>query len=87
MSAVEVYQIFPDGREVLIRGGNIAGLSSGTFKEIIRVGNKQEVFHAVQGGWTMSRVGSVIVPAVLLEDGEYQKIETNLPLLPVMNRP
>ena len=92
---VEVYKLYPDGREELIRGGNIVGLGTTAFKDIIRVGNTQSVHTYLQSPrWNPGndrrypeQLISIVGQSFLLEDGEYQLIETNFSKPPMLDNP
>jgi len=92
---VEVYKVYPDGREELIRGGNIIGIGTTAFKDIIKVGNNQSVLTYLQSPtWNPGndrrypeQLISIIGQSFLLEDGEYQLIESNFSKPPILNNP
>jgi len=92
---VEVYKLYSDGKEELIRGGNIVGLGITAFKDIIKVGNNQFIFTYLQSPkWNISnnriypsQIISIVSQSFLLEDGEYQLIETNFSRPPMLDNP
>ena len=92
---VEVYKLYPDGREELIRGGNIVGLGTTAFKDIIKVGNTPYVLTYLENPrWKpgndrryTEQIISIVGQPFLLEDSEYQLIETNLPKPPMLSNP
>jgi hypothetical protein len=93
--AVEVYKIYPDGREELIRGGNIVGLGTFAFKDIIKIGNTQYILNYLQmpsfkisePRYYTEKIISIIGQPFLLEDGEYQLIEGNFSKPPMLDNP
>lgn len=92
---VEVYKLYPDGREELVRGGSIIGLGTSAFKDIIKVGNIPYVLTYLEYPiWKLGndrqyseQIISIIGQSFLLEDGEYQLIEGNLPKPPMLSNP
>ena len=94
-TAIEVYKIYPDGREELVRGGNIVGLGTTAFKDIIKVSNTPYILNYLQSpAWKpgndrnySEQMISIVGQSFLLEDGEYQLIETNLPKPPMLSNP
>ncbi len=95
MPAVEAYKVYPDGREELIRGTELANLTVQSFKDIIFAGNKHNVlnyFASTSGGFGSFAGGqyinaSVIVPDLLFEDAELKSNEDDLPKLPLYASP
>ena len=91
---VEVYKLYPNGEEELVRGANLVGLGTAAFKDIIKVGNTQYVHNYKDSGWRpgsrtsyKSQIISIIGQSFLLEDAEYQLIETNFSKPPLLNNP
>ncbi len=90
---LEVYKVYPDGREELVRGCEAAGLSPQNFKDIIAVGTSKWVLNYLAPAVTSPFVtggsqfigATVIVPDLLFEDMEVRPIEGDFakpPLLP-----
>jgi len=92
---VEVYKLYPDGREELVRGGNIVSMGTTAFKDIIKVGNTPYVLTYLESPrWKpgndrrySEQIISIVGQSFLLEDGEYQLIEGNLPKPPMLSNP
>ncbi len=92
---IEVYKVFPDGKEVLVRGCEARGVTQQSFKDILNVGSKSFAMNYlapsvsspfVTGG--SQYIGStVIVPALLFEDGEIRTVESDFPKPPLMSNP
>lgn len=90
---VEAYKVYPDGREELIRGVELKGISPQSFKDILLVGNKPYVLNILNqvisssfsfSGW----VGvSLIVPDLLFEDAELRPVEADFPKPPYLESP
>jgi predicted Zn-dependent protease len=90
---LEVYKVYPDGREELVRGCEAAGLSPQTFKDIIAVGKQKWVLNYLAPAVTSPFItggsqfigSTVIVPDLLFEDLEIRPVEGDFakpPLLP-----
>ncbi len=90
---LEAYKVYPDGREELIRGVELKGITTQSFKDIILVGNRKYVLNILapiasssfaSGGY----VGvSLIVPDILLEDAEIRPVEADFPKPPYLENP
>ena len=92
---LEVYRIYPDGSEELIRGCEAKGFSVQSFKDIIDVGQDKYVYNYLApavaspfmtGGSSYLPV-TVIIPDLLFEDGEITPIEEDYPKPPLMDNP
>ena len=86
-----VYRVYPDGKEELIRGLRLRGLSVRSLKDIVAVSDESYVFHYLNTLAPMSMPGtgyvaptSVVAPALLLEDVELERPQEELPKLPVV---
>ena len=89
-----VYRVYPDGKEELIRGLRLRGLSVRSLKDIVAVSDESYVFHYLNTLAPMSMPGtgyvaptSVVAPALLLEDVELERPQEELPKLPVVPPP
>ena len=96
LQPIEVYKIFADGREELVRGGQLSGITVGSFRDIIRVGNSHYVLNILQspppsigrrGSWGSYRLVSIIAPNLLFEDAELQVPESNFRRPPYLPNP
>jgi len=93
LQPIEVYKIYPDGREELVRGGQLAGITVGSFKDIIKVGNTHYVLNLLQspppslGRWNSAKLVSIIGKNLLFEDAELQVPETNFRRPPYLANP
>jgi predicted Zn-dependent protease len=95
----EVYKVYPDGHEELLRGMELGEMSSSTFKGIAAVGNTPVVFTdefvprigaIFSGGASASAdvpVVSCVVPSLLFEDVSLVKSQGPFPYLPVSPSP
>ena len=95
MSLLEIVKLFPDGREELIRGVEVAGLTVQSFKDILAVGKKQFCYNYLAPAITSPFVtggdqytgSTVIVPDILFEDGEIRPLESDFPKPPFIAAP
>jgi predicted Zn-dependent protease len=95
----EVYKLYPDGHEELLRGMELGEMSSSTFKDIAAVGNTPVVFTdefvprigaIFSGGVSASAdvpVVSCVVPSLLFEDVSLVKSQGPFPYLPISPSP
>ena len=95
MSVLEAYKVFPDGREERIRGGELAGISPSSFKDIILVGKKSRSYNllasavvsAFMTGGSQFVSASLITPDLLFEDLEFKPLESDFPKPPLIASP
>jgi predicted Zn-dependent protease len=95
----EVYRLYPDGHEELVRGLELADVSSGAFKDIVEVGDTPTVFT----DQFIPRLGSLfslgtaaasnvpvvscVVPSILFEELSLVKAEGPFPNPPIAPSP
>jgi hypothetical protein len=95
----EVYRVYPDGREELVRGLELADVSPSAFKEIVEVGDTPSVFT----DQFIPRLGSLfslgtaaasdlpvvscVVPSLLFEELSLIKSEGPFPSPPISPSP
>ena len=91
---LHVYRVYPDGKEELIRGLSLRGLSVRSFRDIVAVSNESVAFHYLNTLAPMSMGGtgyvaptSVIGPSLLFEDLELERTQDEMPKLPVVPPP
>lgn len=93
ITVVEAYKVFPDGREELLRGVELKGITPQSFKDIILVGDKPYVLNILTqvvsssfsfSGWVGA---SLIVPDLLFEDAEMRPVEADFPKPPFLESP
>jgi predicted Zn-dependent protease len=93
VSLLEVYKLYPDGREELVRGCEAAGLSPQSFKDILAVGKNRFAYNYLAAAVTSPFVtggsqfigSSIVAPDLLFEDLEIRPVEADFakpPLLP-----
>ena len=85
ITPTEVYRIYTDGREELIRGVDVIGTPLAMFSEISATGSEYKTFFGYCGAESGSIPVTATAPAILVNKIETQKkpsFEINLPLLP-----
>ncbi|MEL7147472.1 MAG: metallopeptidase TldD-related protein, partial [Bacteroidota bacterium] len=85
ITPTEVYRIYTDGREELIRGVDVIGTPLAMFSEIYATGSEYKTFFGYCGAESGSIPVTATAPAILVNKIETQKkpsFEINLPLLP-----
>jgi predicted Zn-dependent protease len=95
LTTLEAYKIYPDGREELLRGCDIAGLTVSAFKDIVAVGNQKFAYNCLAqavtspffSGGSQFVAASVIVPALLFEDMEVKPVEDDFAKPPIVPHP
>lgn len=95
LTGLEVYRLYSDGREELVRGCEIAGLTAPAFKDIIAVGDKKMAYNCLAQAVTMPFFtggsqfvsSSVILPALLFEDLEIKPVEDDFTRPPLLSHP
>jgi hypothetical protein len=93
------YKVYPDGREELLRGVEIAGLSPEAFKDIVAASEGQTSYTApfrspssrfpygatgMMGG---TAIVSVVTPSLLFEEVNLKKPSGDIPQAPVAKHP
>lgn len=95
MMVNEAYKIFPDGREELVRGAQLSGLSPQSFKDVIKVGKSNYVLNYlspavvssfISGGKSYLPV-SIVSFDLLFEDAELKTQEGDFTKPPFVSRP
>ncbi len=96
---LEVYRLFPDGHEELVKGAELSGLTTATFRDIVAAGDKpvvlnQQVIPNINSVFTMGIAGgldmpvaSFVVPALLFEEVSLTKAEGPFPAPPASKAP
>ena len=90
-----VYKVYPDGREELVRGLRFKGLSVRSLKDIAAASTESYLFDFVNntapfaliGGATYVTGSTVVAPAVLFEDLDFERPQEELPKLPIVPPP
>jgi hypothetical protein len=95
LQPIEVYKVYQDGREELIRGGYLAGITPASFKDIIKCGNTDYVLNLLalppMSLLSMMSSGEKLVTIIgqdlLFEDAEYQVVNKNFKKPPYLTNP
>lgn len=90
-----VYKVLPDGSEELVRGLRFRSLNARSLKDIMAASDETSVFEFLDSAAPLALMGSggiiaeasVIAPSVLIDDLELDRIEQELPKLPVVPPP
>jgi hypothetical protein len=90
-----VYKVYADGREELVRGVELAGISTSAFKEILASGARQNIYNTFinvksgvspfQGGNT--KTATIAVPNILFDELSAKKMSGPFKTLPVVEAP
>jgi len=78
-----MYKVYPDGREELVRGAEIARIDLKAFKRVLAVGDRPHVLNTGSG----SRGRTVVAPAMLFEDLDLAKIDRDFDQPPILATP
>jgi TldD protein len=78
-----MYKVYPDGREELVRGAEIARIDLKAFKRMLAVGDRPYVLNAGSG----SEGRTVVAPAMLFEDLDLAKIDRDFDQPPILATP
>jgi hypothetical protein len=79
-----MYKVFPDGREELVRGAEIAKIDLKTFKRILAAGDQPFVLNTGGGG---SEGQTVAAPAMLFEELDLARIDRDFDKPPILPTP
>jgi TldD protein len=90
-----VYRVYPDGREELVRDVRFRGLSTKSFRDILSASDETTVFDyidsnapfALMGAGTFVTTVSVIAPAVLFEELEFEPVQEDTAKPPIVPPP
>ena len=88
-------QVYPDGREELVRGLRFRGFNARSLKDILAAGDDITTFEfldnaapfALMGGAGYVTNATVVAPSILIDDLELHPLEDELPKLPVVPAP
>jgi hypothetical protein len=90
-----LYRVYPDGREELVRNVRFRGVSTRSLKDIIAASDENYVFDfidsnaplALMGAGSFVTTSSVIAPAVLFDEMEFEPIHEDVPKPPIVPAP
>ncbi len=93
IKVVEAYKVYPDGKEEMIRGGELKGFTVQSFKDIIFTGDRPFLLNylapvvssSLSGGGYLG--ASIITPSLLFEDGEFKPLESDFQKPPFLKNP
>ena len=89
------YRVYPDGREELVRSVRFRGLSTRSLRDITAASDENYVFDfidsnaplALMGAGNFVTTASVIAPAVLFDELEFEPIREDVPKPPIVPPP
>jgi hypothetical protein len=92
---VLVYRVYADGHEELVRGLRFRGVSTRSLRDVLAASQETALFDYVNNGAPLAILGaggllaptSVIAPALLFEEIEFDVPQEQLPKLPVVPAP
>lgn len=92
---VLVYRVYADGREELVRGLRFRGVSTRSLRDILGASQESVLFDYVNNGALLAQLGtggllaptSIVSPALLFEEIEFEVPQDQLPKLPVVPPP
>lgn len=84
---LEVYRIYPDGREEMVRGVDIVGTPISVLETIIETGKEYDIFNGFCGAESGSVPVSAVAPAILVENIEIEKRFKGMDKPPVLPSP
>jgi TldD protein len=92
---VLVYRVYPDGREELVRGLRFRGVSTRSLRDVLGASQETVLFDYVNNGAPLAMLGaggllaptSIVAPALLFEEIEFEVPQEQLPKLPVVPPP
>lgn len=95
VNLLEVYRVYPDGREELVRGTQAAGMAPSVFKDVLAAGKEQYVYNYLAPAVTSPYISggaqylpaTVAVPDLLFEDVEIRPVEGDFPKPPILLSP
>jgi hypothetical protein len=92
---IQVYRVYPDGREELVRGLRFRGLSTRSLRDILAASQETALFDFVNNGAPMAMMtaggflapASVVAPGLLFDEIEFELPRDQLPKTPVVPPP
>jgi predicted Zn-dependent protease len=92
---VLVYRVYADGREELVRGLRFRGVSTRSLRDVLAASQETVLFDYVNNGAPLASLGaggllaptSIVSPALLFEEIEFDVPQEQLPKLPVVPPP
>jgi hypothetical protein len=92
---LQVYKVYPDGHEELVRGMLFHGFNARSLRDILAVGDDARVFDYIDSTFPFALVGAsnfttescVVAPSIIIDDLELRSLNEELPKLPVVTAP
>lgn len=84
---LEVYRIYPDGKEELVRGVDIVGTPLSVLEKIVETGKEYDVFNGFCGAESGYIPVSAIAPSILVENIEIEKRYKGMEKPPILPSP
>ncbi|MGA3025315.1 MAG: metallopeptidase TldD-related protein [Bryobacteraceae bacterium] len=92
---IQVYRVYPDGREELIRGVRFRGVSTRSFRDIVGASGETAVLNYMDNSAPFAMMGAggyvsdstVVSPGVLFEEMELEPVEEEAPRIPIVGPP
>jgi len=92
---VQIYRVYPDGREELIRGVRFRGLSTRSFRDVLAASNESAVLNYLDNNAPFAMMGAggyvsestVVSPGVLFDELELEPVEDEVPRIPIVPPP
>lgn len=92
---VLIYRVYADGREELVRGLRFRGVSTRSLRDLLGASQETALFAFVNNSAPLAYLGaggmlaptSVVAPALLFEEMEFELPQEQLPKLPVVPAP
>jgi len=84
---IALFQVYPDGHEVQVRGLRFRGLNVKSLKDILAAGDDSQVFDFMNSQRGFSAETCVVAPSILIDDLELYAPEEEQPKLPIVPPP
>ncbi len=92
---LQIYRVYPDGKEELVRAMRFRSLNARSLKDILAAGDDQVFFNYLENGAPFAFLGgggniaevSVVSPSILMDDIDLAKADDDLPKLPIVPSP
>jgi len=96
LEPILIYRVFPDGREELVRGAEITGMTAQSFKEILTASENEYVYNHITSQRKSSLMGlynpsqirvCVVTPSLLFESVDLKRTSVPYQTPPVASHP
>ena len=82
---IQIFKVYPDGREEQVRGLRFRGLNVRSLKDILAAGDDSQVFEFLNSQRGFSAETCVVAPSILID--ELYSAEEEQPKLPIVPPP